>query len=309
MDTLAKRQKTDKKWKIAFHDSTSIRAAVQSLEKITTRAEFKIKSEKDRNGESHYYLYVDATDMAQVCQLNTKLKLEYTENIPDDLSFVLDCKEMLTAFEIMLPEFAIFFEGEIGDTTLLFRGYEADRRSHEVNCWLNTYVTDNVTLDIQQYEVNFYLEIDLHMMKKNMRNVTKINSELVKIELYLSPMEGNSQRSITVLSWEGRSRIQHIMHCITETSPEDGSIRVKTAGEVDEDDFTFDNMKMEYASEFSADKLEMFVKALSGSPNSKLVLEVTNNMPLNIIYNIGDESDGSFIKLMLAPKHSENDDE
>ena len=100
-------------WRIAFHDSSSIRGVAQSLEKVIPRAEFVIVSEDEVDDKGNtmkiYFLCVDATDLAQVCQLNTKLRLEYTENIPKDLSFVLDCKELLTAFDVMLPEFSIFF--------------------------------------------------------------------------------------------------------------------------------------------------------------------------------------------------------
>lgn len=303
---------TNKRWKIAFHDSTSIRGVIHSLDKVIPRAEFVIKTEeeKDESGNSHmvYFLKVDATDVAQVCQLNTKLRLEYTENIPEDLSFVLDCKELLTAFDIMLPEFAIFFEGIPGSPLILFRGYEADKRSHEVKCTLNTYVTDDYKLVIPQIDWEYLLEIDLHMMKKNLRNVTKINSELVKLQLYLSEEQNTSQRSITVLSWEGRSKIEHIMHCTTQQDPSDGSIRVRTTGELDEEhDVGFNGMKLKYEGTFSADKLEMFVKALSGGPNAKLLMEVVNNMPMNIVYNIGDESNGSYIKLLLAPRNSDEE--
>jgi hypothetical protein len=151
------------KWRIAFHDSTSIRGVVQSLEKVIPRAEFVIKheTETDEKGVTHkvHYLCVDATDVAQVCQLNTKLRLEFAQNIPDDLSFVLDCKELLNGFDIMLPEFAIFFEGTEGSPLILFRGYEADKRCHEVKVTLSTYVTDDYKLVIPYIKYDYLRRI------------------------------------------------------------------------------------------------------------------------------------------------------
>ena len=60
----------------------------------------------------------------------------------------------------MLPEFAIFFEGKLGSTQIVFRGYEADNRAHEVVSTLDTYVTDDSKLKIPRFEPEFIVEID-----------------------------------------------------------------------------------------------------------------------------------------------------
>jgi hypothetical protein len=300
------------KWKIAFHDSSCIRGMVHSLEKVTPRAEFKIKKEKMDDGSGKemdvYFMCVDAMDVAQVCQLKTKLRLELSENIPDDLAFTLDCKELLNAFDIMLPEFAIFFEGEVGNHLILLKGYEADHRSHEVRCTLNTYVLDDVSVTLPKFDFQYLLEIDLQMMKKNLRNVQKLNSELVKFQLFMLGEEpSNDEKSMTILSWEGRSRIEHIMYCATFVDPDDGSITVRTVGDMD-CERTEESWKLVYEDKFTADKLEMFVKALSGGPNAKLQMELTPTLPMNIVYNIGDESNGSHITMLLAPRNGGDDD-
>jgi hypothetical protein len=304
--------KDTNQWRIAFHDSSSIRGVVHSLEKVTPRAEFIITSEEElddkKNAIKVYFMCVDATDLGQVCQLNTKLRLEYAENIPEELSFVLDCKDLLTAFDMMLPEFCIFFEGKVGGTQIVCRGYEADKRSHEVECTLDTYVIDEMKLVLPRFEPEYVLEIDLHLMKKNLRNVNKINANLVKFQVLVSEKSGTDQQSQTILSWQGKTKISHIMHCTTHTDPADGSIRIKTLNEPDMDRNTcLQNVTMSYEAVFRADKLEMFVKALSGGPNAKLLIELLPNMPMTIIYNIGDESNGSFIKLHLAPRNVDDD--
>ena len=96
------------------------------------------------------------------------------------------------------------------------------------------------------------------------------------------------------------------MHCTTHTDPNDQSIHIKTSNQLTSDISDF-KMNKCYEGVFSADKLEMFVKALSGGPNAKLFIEVKPNIPMNIIYNIGDESNGSYIKLLLAPRNTDDD--
>ena len=297
------------RWKILFHEPNSIKTVVSSVVGIMSRAEFQLKKLKKEDGTFSIYLCIDITDMSRVCCVSARLAVDEHCNIPEDLSFVLDLKEMLTALKCMQPRYTVEIGGKIGGHKIDIRGFDVSDRARDTTITMGTRIAEETNFKPPIFEYMIQVEIDLNMLKANLNNGKAINSELLKFEVKSEEKE-DTKKCITIFTCEGNSTIRDTMRCITEKSKDDGSIRVKECLDVLScDDIEEDNLDTVYEGTFSSTNLHSFVNALPGPPKSKLIANIKKKMPLCLTYLLGDEVNCSYIKLLLAPRNTDDADE
>jgi len=299
---------TPERWKILFHEPNSIRTVVSSVVGIMSRAEFQLKNLKKEDNTEHIYLCIDITDMSRVCCVSARLAVDEHCNIPEDLSFVLDLKEMLTALKCMQPRYTVEIGGKIGGHKIDIRGFDVSDRARDTTITMGTRIAEETNFKPPIFEYKIQVEIDLNMLKANLNNGKAINSELLKFQVKTE--EKNEQKKcITIFTCEGNSTIQDTMRCITEKDPSDGSIRVKECLDISSyEDLDEDGLETVYEGTFSSANLHHFVNALPGPPKSKLIANIKKKMPLCLTYLIGDEVNCSYIKLLLAPRNVDEEE-
>lgn len=301
------------RWKILFHEPSSIKTVVQSIVGVMARAEFQLKKLKKEDGTENMYLCVDITDLSRVCCVSGRLCVDEYSNIPEELSFVLDLKEMLTALKCMQPRYTVEIGGKIKGTQVDIRGFDPTDKARDTTCTLGTRIAEETNFKPPIFSYRMQVEIDINMLKNNLNNGKAINSELIKVQVLSETDKDQITKCATVFTCEGTSTIKDTMRCITEQDPSDGSIRVKAASDVDNyENIDLDKLKMIYEGTFSSSNLHNFVNALPGPPKSKLIANIKKKFPLCLTYLIGDEVNSSFIKLLLAPRNiddEEDDDE
>tara|TARA_B100000214_G_C23972990_1_gene631166 strand:+ start:2910 stop:3857 length:948 start_codon:yes stop_codon:yes gene_type:complete len=297
------------KWKILFHEPNSIKTVVSSVVGIMSRAEFQLKKLKKEDHTDSYYLCVDITDMSRVCCVSARLAVDESFNIPDDLSFVLDLKELLTALKCMQPRYTVEIGGKIGGHKIEIRGFDVNDRARDTTIILGTRIAEETNFKPPIFEYKMQVEIDLNMLKGNMNNGKAINAELLKFQVKKKTDEQGETKCVTIFTCEGNSTIKDTMRCITETDPTDGSIRVKENIDIaNYDSIEEEDLDTIYEGTFSSTNLHNFVNALPGPPKSKLIANIKKSMPLCLTYLIGDEVNASYIKLLLAPRNVDDEE-
>lgn len=299
------------RWTIRFHEPNSIKTVVSSIVGVMARAEFQLKNMKRDDGTTGMTLCVDITDMSRVCCVSSRLAIDEYHNVPNDLSFVLDLKEMLTALKCMQPRYTVEIGGKINGHQIDIRGFDVNDRARDTTCTLGTKIAEETNFKPPVFDYRMQVEIDLNMLKANLNNGKAINSELLKFCVLSDTNENGVTRCVTIFTCEGgSSTIRDTMRCVTETNPEDGSICVKESSElINCSDVDIDDIATIYEGTFSSTNLHNFVNALPGPPKSKLIANIKKGMPLCLTYLIGDEVSSSHIKLLLAPRSVDVDNE
>ena len=302
---------TETHWKITFHEPSAIKTVVSSIVGMMSRAEFQLKKLKKEDGSEGYYLSVDITDLTRVCCVSSRLSVDEYENIPEDLSFVLDLKETLTALKCMQPRYTVEIGGKVGGHQIEIRGFDVNDRARDTTCSLGTRIAEETNFKPPIFTYKMQVEIDLNMLKANLNNGKAIGAELLKFQVLSKTDEKGTTKCVTIFTCEGgTSKIKDTMRCVTETDPVDGSICVRESSDIE----TYDGINIEdlitlYEGTFSSSNLNAFVNALPGPPKSKLIANIKKNMPLCLTYLIGDEIHSSYIKLLVAPRTVDDNEE
>lgn len=296
------------RWKILFHEPNSIKTVVSSVVGIMSRAEFQLKKLRKEDGTEHFYLCIDITDMSRVCCVSARLAVDEHCNVPENLSFVLDLKEMLTALKCMQPRYTVEIGGKIGGHKIDIRGFDVNDRARDTTITMGTRIAEETNFKPPIFEYKIQVEIDLNMLKANLNNGKAISSELLKFQVKSEEKDGK-KKCITIFTCEGNSTIKDTMRCVTEKDTSDGSIRVKECLDIASyDDIDEDSLDTVYEGTFSSTNLHNFVNALPGPPKSKLIANIKKKMPLCLTYLIGDEVNSSYIKLLLAPRNVDEEE-
>ena len=299
------------RWTILFHEPNSIKTVVSSIVRIMSRAEFQLKNTKRDDGTNGMTLCVDITDMSRVCCVSARLAVDEHNNIPEDLSFVLDLKEMLTALKCMQPRYTVEIGGKINGHQIDIRGFDVNDRARDTTCTLGTRIAEETNFKPPVFQYSMQVEIDLNMLKANLNNGKAINSELLRFQVLSDTDENGVTKCVTIFTCDGgSSSIKDTMRCVTETNPVDGSINVKESSDSSSyDGIDIDTLPTIYEGTFSSANLHNFVNALPGPPKSKLIANIKKKMPLCLTYLIGDEVNSSHIKLLLAPRNRDEEDD
>ena len=298
------------RWMILFHEPNSIKTVVSSIVGVMSRAEFMLKKLKKEDGTEGYYLSVDITDMSRVCCVSARLAVDEHANIPEDLSFVLDLKEMLTALKCMQPRYTVEIGGKINGHQIDIRGFDVNDRARDTTCTLGTRIAEETNFKPPIFKYKMQVEIDLNMLKGNLNNGKAINSELLKFQVKTKTDDAGLTKCVTIFTCEGSSTIKDTMRCVTETDKHDGSIRVRESSDIATyESIHDDELDTIYEGTFSSANLHNFVNALPGPPKSKLIANIKKKMPLCLTYLIGDEVNSSYIKLLLAPRNVDEEED
>ena len=298
---------SSERWSLLFHEPSSLKTVVSSLVGVQSRAEFQVKKLQKEGGVRCTYLCVDITDLSRVCCVSSRLCVDETKNVDESISFVLDLKEMLTALKCMQQRFTIEISGKKNGTVIDIRGFDSNDSSRDTVCSLNTRIAEETNFRPPLFDYTFQLEIDLNMLKDTLNHGKAMSAELVKLQVYTESCSSKHTKCATRFICEGSSTITDTMRCITEED-EDGSIRIKSADDVDNFPL-LENMTNIYQGTFTSTNLQNFVIALPGPPKSKLIANISKNMPLSLTYLLGDEVNKSYIKLLIAPRNMDDEEE
>lgn len=297
-----KRKERTPLWTMVFDDASALRGVVDAVAAVMNRATFKVCREGDR-----YFLQFDGADPGMTCIVSARLHIDHvtfsTDNPDEDLSFCLECKQLIVAIDNpSCAHCALRMEGFDERVRVTMR--DPEQCSFKDESEISTFVDATEPIHPDDIQTDICLELDIAKLKEMIKKAKKSHTEHLRIQIYLVD-QGSTQVSVVVISISGETNAYHAQtFCHHTHRGEDGSLTVRAAadGEVEVDDVS--GMETAFDGTFPVDKIDAFVRVL---PVRMISTRVQTAMPLIMTHELGgggilggDHSKSS-VRFLIAP--------
>jgi len=292
-------------WVVQFEDATSLRMIVDVASNTSSRVTFVI-AKNEKTGRMQ--LQVDGQTPAKTCVMVARLQLDdvkiFNQDFKDEFEFHVDVKQLMVALDgSMSAQYAVKIEGYGDDATIVVELYDPDTDSHKERIELRTYVSDPNQMQMENYDVDINLEVDLAKLKDMIKKARKISADHIRITIYLNGTSSRDEQSTTIYSIEGSDCILKQIFSHPTTRDEDDSLIVRASTDHVEKLEETNTTTPKYDGIFAIQELEGFLKSIS---TRMLDMKLKTDMPMMMLHNLGGlTEDESYIRYMIAPTCAE----